>query len=101
MKIRFRQPSYVGHDGLDRSLRYVEWATEPDTEDTSYTVDFAYLLRDASGFRIEQDQDVFGLFSEATWLRLLREEGFQFKVLTDSLQTRKFIGVKKGDVSVI
>lgn len=56
MKIRSRQPSHVGHDGLDRSLRYVEWATEPDTEDTSYTVDFAYLLRDASGFRIEQDR---------------------------------------------
>jgi ubiquinone/menaquinone biosynthesis C-methylase UbiE len=89
-----------GHDGSGRSLRYVEWATDPDPEDTSYTVDFAYLLRGTGGLRVEQDRHIFGLFPEATWLRLLGEEGFQPKALTDSKQRRQFVGVREGDAPV-
>ena len=42
-----------GHDGRDRSLRYLMWATDPVPTDTMYTVDFAYLLPDADGVRVE------------------------------------------------
>ena len=72
-----------GHDGPDRSLRYLEWAADPDPEDTTYTVDFAYLLRDASGVRVEHDRHIYGLFPEATWLRLLGDAGFEPRSLTD------------------
>ena len=43
------QPStdHGGHDDGVRGLRYLEWTWDPDPSDTTYTVDYAYLLRDA------------------------------------------------------
>jgi len=68
-----------GHDAdAGRGLRYLEWTWDPDPSDDTYTVDFAYLLRNADGSaRVEHDRHLEGLFSRATWLRLLREAGFQ------------------------
>lgn len=67
-----------GHDGEGRCLRYLEWTWDPDPTDTTYTVDFAYLLRESNGsVRVEQDRHILGLFARAEWLRLLAEVGFQ------------------------
>lgn len=67
-----------GHDGPQRSLRYLEWTWDPDPSDSTYLVDFAYLLREADGsVRCVQDRHEFGLFSTDTWLRLIGEAGFQ------------------------
>jgi SAM-dependent methyltransferase len=66
-----------GHDGADRSLRYVEWAWDPDPADNTYLVDLAYLLRDRDGsVRVEWDRHVGGLFARGDWLRWLSEAGF-------------------------
>jgi SAM-dependent methyltransferase len=65
-----------GHDRMLRSLRYLEWVWDPDPADTTVTTDFAYLLRDKDGVRIEYDRHVTGLFPRATWLRLLTGQGF-------------------------
>ena len=71
-------PSSGGHDGPDRALRYVEWVWDPDPDDTTYVVDFAYLLRDETGaVRCEQDRHVCGLFPRATWLKLIEAAGFR------------------------
>ena len=71
-----------GHDGTDRSLRYLEWTWDPDPSDTTYTVEYAYLLKDASGsVRVEHDRHVEGLFPRATWLRLMTEAGFEARVI--------------------
>lgn len=67
-----------GHDGPSRALRYLEWTWDPDPHDTTYVVDFAYLLRGPDGVvRVEQDRHVEGLFSRADWLRLLAGAGFE------------------------
>ena len=68
-----------GHDGEDgRGLRYLEWTWDPDPSDDTYTVDFAYLLREADGsVRVEKDRHIEGVFSRDTWLRLLTEAGFK------------------------
>ena len=67
-----------GHDGADRALRYLEWVWDPDPADTTYLVDFAYLLRGENGeVRCEHDRHVCGLFARETWLTLLREAGFE------------------------
>ena len=73
-----------GHDGADgRSLRYLEWTWDPDPSDTTYLVDFAYLLRSPSGrVRAVRDRHIFGLFPRADWLRLLRDIGFRAKMVT-------------------
>jgi hypothetical protein len=67
-----------GHDVGKRGLRYVEWTWDPDSTDTTYVVDYAYLLRASDGsVRVEHDRHLEGLFARADWLRLLSEVGFQ------------------------
>jgi SAM-dependent methyltransferase len=71
-----------GHDGDGRAMRYLMWTWDPDPADATYTVDFAYLLREADGsVRVEHDRHVEGLFSRGDWLRLLREVGFEPRVV--------------------
>jgi SAM-dependent methyltransferase len=70
--------SHGGHDGTDgRSLRYLEWVTDPAPGDTTYEVDFAVLLREpGQGPRVVHDHHLEGLFPEHTWLHLLEHAGF-------------------------
>lgn len=72
-----------GHDGERRAMRYVEWLWDPDPDDTTYTQDFAYLLRDSDGsVQVEHDRHVMGLFGRDVWLRILTEVGFDAEVLS-------------------
>lgn len=71
-----------GHDGGSRSLRYLEWTWDPDPADTTYVVDYAYLLRESDGsVRVEHDRHIEGLFARADWLRLVSEVGFRPSVV--------------------
>ena len=85
-----------GHDGADRSLRFLLWATDPDPGDTMYTVDFAYLLRDSEGVRVERDRHIYGLFPDATWIGILRDAGFQPARLTHPCGNPVFVGIRAG-----
>lgn len=68
-----------GNDGGEgRGLRYLEWTWDPDPADSTYTVDYAYLLRETDGsVRAVHDRHVEGLFARADWLRWLSEAGFR------------------------
>lgn len=90
-----------GHDGERRSLRYLEWTWDPDPEDTTYIVDFAYLLKDETGaMHCEYDRHLLGHFPRQTWLRLLTETGFQPRVMPfehseiEPGTTEIFLGIK-------
>jgi SAM-dependent methyltransferase len=87
-----------GHDcpvASSRSLRYLEWTFDPDPEDNSYTVDFAYLLREGKGpVRVEHDTHIMGLFSRADWLELLTSTGFDSRVVQDPWDREVFVGKK-------
>lgn len=84
-----------GSDGEGRGLRYLEWTQDPDPDDCTYMVDYAYLMKDSDGsIRVEHDQHVEGLFSEATWLKLLTEAGFDASALPDYFETVNFFGYK-------
>jgi SAM-dependent methyltransferase len=71
--------SHGGHDGEDgRSLRYLEWVTDPDPGDTAYEVDYAVVLRESGQEpRVVHDHHVEGIFPEHTWLYLLEQVGFE------------------------
>lgn len=71
--------SHGGHDGDDgRSLRYLEWWSDPDPDDSTYDVDFVVALREpGQPFRIVYDHHVCGVFSEATWRRLIEGAGLE------------------------
>jgi len=71
--------SHGGHDGPDgRALRYLEWTTDPEPNDTTYDVDFVIVLREPDrALRVEHDHHTCGLFSRETWRRLLGKAGLE------------------------
>lgn len=86
-----------GHDGERRALRYLDWTWDPDPGDSTYLVEFAYLLRDADGTTsVERDRHVEGLFARAEWVRWLEEAGFVAAMhevdLGDDVGTELFVG---------
>ncbi|HEY2381662.1 MAG TPA: class I SAM-dependent methyltransferase [Terriglobia bacterium] len=88
--------THGGHDGDPqdgRSIRYIEWTFDPDPSDTTYTVDFAYLLREGrEPVRVVHDTHVFGIFPRDTWLRVLEETGFEGRSVTDPWGREVFVG---------
>lgn len=55
--------SMGGHDGDGRALRYLDWTVDPDPTDTTYTSDYAFLLREAdNSVRVVHDRHLCGLF---------------------------------------
>jgi SAM-dependent methyltransferase len=71
-----------GHNGHGRALRYLEWSWDPEPHDSTYVVDFAYLLREGEGeMRREYDRHICGIFGRESWLRIISEVGFEAHAL--------------------
>jgi SAM-dependent methyltransferase len=91
-----------GNDAPDGSgARYLEWCWDPDPDDLTYLVDYALMVRDASGeVRVMKDRHVEGLFPRDTWLRLLREVGVdprsEKRPDEGDHESEIFVGVKDG-----
>lgn len=65
-----------------RAMRCVEWDWDPDPDDDTFVGDYVFVLREGRGeVRVVHDRHVVGCFSRETWLRLLREVGFQPELL--------------------
>ena len=94
--------THGGHDGEtgdDRRIRYIEWTFDPDPSDTTYTVDFAYLLRESHcPVRVVHDTHVFGIFPRQTWLDLLREIGFEARCVADPWGREVFVGRRRPEL---
>ncbi len=75
----FRGGSDIGgEDGPNgRGFRYLEWMNDPDPTDTTYVVDYAFMLREADRVEVVHDRHIEGLFPHALWLRLIEEAGFE------------------------
>jgi methyltransferase family protein len=88
--------THGGHDSGtadDRRIRYIEWTFDPDPSDNTYTVDFAYLLRQGRGsVRVLHDTHVFGIFPRDTWLRLLNDTRFEGRCVADPWGREVFVG---------
>jgi len=90
------ETSHGGEDGPDgRGLRYLQWSWDPDPDDTTYEVIYAFLLRQTDGsVRVEPDRHVEGLFPRAAWLAWLREAGFKATTRIDPWGRDVFSGRK-------
>jgi trans-aconitate methyltransferase len=66
-----------GEDASDgRGFRYLEWHWDPDPNDDTYIVDYAFLMRETTGeVRVAHDRHIEGLFSRARWLEWLAASG--------------------------
>jgi trans-aconitate methyltransferase len=66
-----------GEDAEDgRGFRFLAWCFDPDPADSTYVVDYAFLMRDASGeTRVAHDRHVEGLFSREEWMNSFAAAG--------------------------
>lgn len=74
----FREATNCGgsEDGT-RALRYLQWIWDPDPSDDTYVADWVCVLREGRAApRTVSERHVFGLFSRASWLRVLADAGF-------------------------
>ncbi len=75
---------HAGGDLPGRSLRYMQWTHDPDPTDTTYEIDFAYLMRVGDGpTEVAHDRHTMGLFPQAIWLGLFAGTGFTAHAITD------------------
>lgn len=92
--------THGGHDSESadgRAIRYIEWTFDSDPSDTTYTVDFAYLLRERNQpVRVVHDTHLFGIFSRDTWIELLQKAGFEPSAVADPWGREVFVGRKVG-----
>ncbi len=85
-KETFEQASdHGGNDGADgRGVRYLDWAWDPDPEDTWSLTEYAFLLRDVDGsVRAVHETHRLGLFGREDWLRLVADAGFDPRAVTE------------------
>jgi hypothetical protein len=66
-----------GEDGADgRGLRYLEWRWDPNPDDDTYLVEYAFLLREPHGeVRAVHERHEEGLFARAQWLAWFQAAG--------------------------
>jgi SAM-dependent methyltransferase len=87
---------YGGKDADGRALRYLEWTYDPDKEDTTYAVEYAFLLREGEEpVHMEHEQHICGLFAREEWLRILGGVGFEMSVVRDQYERDVFVGRKR------
>jgi hypothetical protein len=67
-----------GHDGEGRALRYLAWTWDPDPDDCTYLVDYAFLIREGDSTpRVLHERHEEGLFTEQEWLALMAAAGLK------------------------
>jgi trans-aconitate methyltransferase len=78
-----------------RSLRGVEWVWDPDPSDDTYLAEYSFLLREGGDVRAVHDRHLEGLFSAATWQRVLASVGWEVgtfeRPLDDETSDRCFV----------
>jgi SAM-dependent methyltransferase len=89
--------SHGGHDGEGRGLRYLEWAYDPDPDDTECVVEYVCVLReDGKPTRVEHEQHRCGVFPRPTWRSLLQEIGFEVEIVHDNFERELFLARRPG-----
>jgi trans-aconitate methyltransferase len=91
-----------GNDDETRSLRYLAWVWDPDPSDTTYRVDYSFLLRENGEVRVLHDTHIEGLFSREDWRRILESVGFQVEEVRrvlddDELEDVMFLARRPAD----
>lgn len=85
--------SIGGEDGPDgRGLRYVDWTWDPDPNDDTFEVAYAFLFRESGDVRVEMDRHRCGVFPRAAWMEWIREAGFTPSSRIDPWNRDVFIG---------
>jgi SAM-dependent methyltransferase len=80
-----------GEDEKGRQARYLEWTLPAESGGTTYTVHYAFMLRDVDGtVRVVHDVHREGLFPRTTWLRLFEEVGLAAELAVRTIEGREY-----------
>lgn len=80
-----------GEDADGRRARYLQWTLPPADGETSYEVQYAFLLYEPDGtVRAIHDVHRCGVFPRATWLRLFREVGLAGTLAPRTIEGREY-----------
>lgn len=63
--------------GGSGDIRFLEWTHDPDPADTWAATEYVFVVRQVTSVRTLHETHRFGLFSKATWLKLLEQAGFR------------------------
>jgi trans-aconitate methyltransferase len=86
-----------GEDESGRQARYLEWTLPPEPGGTTYTVHYAFMLREIDGsVRVVHDTHREGLFPRATWFRLFREVGLDAELAPRTIEGREYDSFVEG-----
>ncbi|MFY9586109.1 MAG: class I SAM-dependent methyltransferase [Actinomycetota bacterium] len=92
-----------GNDDAGRSLRYLEWAAPLPAGATETDVTFVVVTKENGQTRTYLDEQRFGLFPRATWLRLIDRAGmdattlpYEHSEFDPSIPREMFAGVKSA-----
>jgi SAM-dependent methyltransferase len=92
-----------GRDGPDgRGIRYLEWMSEVPPGETLGTTHYSFLVREPNGaVRSVYEAHPFGLFPQATWVRLFERCGFDVEVVEEETAEERhprlmFVGRKRS-----
>lgn len=90
-----------GSDAPDgRGIRYLEWTAEVEPNATRGTTHYSFLVRDVDGtVRGFHERHDFGVFPQATWVRLFERAGLAVEVIEERTEDDRtprlmFIGRK-------
>jgi SAM-dependent methyltransferase len=91
-----------GEDAPDgRGFRYLEWQWDPDPDDDTYVVDYAFLMRARDGsVRVEHDRHVEGLFARERWLAWFDAAGLDVRRSLDEWGRDVFVATRRPPVGV-
>jgi len=92
-----------GSDARDgRGVRYLEWTGEVPPGSTIGTTHYSFLVRDPSGaVRCLHEAHPFGLFPEATWVRIFEGAGFDVEIVEEATHEERparlmFVGRRRA-----
>src|SRR5918994_664655 len=90
--------THEGADAGERGIRALEWIWDADPNDTKVNYELILALKEGDELRTVVDRHVVGVFPCATWVRLLKDVGFEVKVVedrsTESERSEVFLGHK-------
>jgi SAM-dependent methyltransferase len=69
-----------GEDGT-RAMRCVEWMWDPDPDDVTVSVEYAFVLREGGRAWVHHETHVEGVFPRATWFRTLEAAGYAAEIV--------------------
>jgi SAM-dependent methyltransferase len=69
-----------------RAVRFLEWSRPPAPGSTAGVVDYAFVVRDKDGsVHHVHEEHTFGVFPEATWMRLVSQAGFEARCVVEQM----------------